>query len=32
MTENQKAIRDTLIMGSLLMVVTIVLTIIGVIG
>jgi hypothetical protein len=32
MTENQKAIRDILIMGSLLMVVTIVLTIIGVIG
>jgi hypothetical protein len=32
MTENQKAIRDTLIMGALFMVVTIVLTIIGVIG
>ncbi len=32
MTENQKAIRDILIMGALFMVVTIVLTIIGVIG
>lgn len=32
MTENQKAIRDTLIMGAMFMVVTIVLTIIGVIG
>lgn len=32
MTENQKAIRDTLIMGAVFLVVTIVLTIIGVIG
>ena len=32
MTENQKAIRDTLIMGAMFLVVTIVLTIIGVIG
>lgn len=32
MTENQKAIRDTLIMGAAFLVVTIVLTIIGVIG
>lgn len=32
MTENQKAIRDTLIMGVAFLVVTIVLTIIGVIG
>ena len=32
MTENQKAIRDTLILGAVFMAVTIVLTIIGVIG
>jgi hypothetical protein len=32
MTENQKAIRDTLIMGAMFLVVTIVLTIMGVIG
>ena len=32
MTENQKAIRDTFIMGAMFLVVTIVLTIMGVIG
>ena len=32
MTENQKAIRDTLIMGAMFLVVTMVLTIMGVIG
>ncbi len=32
MTENQKAIRDTLIMGAVALVVTIFLVIIGVVG